>query len=76
MKMHEVKNKTGSAQKNVDGLLDKKQLAERLNLSVRSVDAWMKTGLLPYIKAGRTVRLEYDTVLAHLRQYQVGGGVL
>ena len=76
MKMHKGNIKTGSAQKNVDGLLDKRQLAERLNLSVRSVDAWMKTGLLPYIKAGRTVRFEYDTVLAHLRQYQVGGGVL
>ena len=51
-------------------------LQKGLNLSVRSVDAWMKTGLLPYIKAGKTVRFEYDTVLAHFRQYQVVGGVL
>ena len=61
-----------------DGLLNKGQLAQKLGVSARSIDAWMKLGRLPYIKIGGgqrgTVRFEYSAVMDSLRQHQVGGG--
>ena len=60
------------------GLLNKGQLAQKLGVSARSIDAWMKLGRLPYIKIGGgqrgTVRFEYSAVMDSLRQHQVGGG--
>jgi predicted site-specific integrase-resolvase len=62
------------------GLLNKDQLAQKLGVSARSIDAWMKLGRLPYLKIGGgqrgTVRFEYSAVMDSLRQHQVGGGVL
>jgi predicted DNA-binding transcriptional regulator AlpA len=63
-----------------DGLLNKRQLAQKLGVSARSIDAWMKLGRLPYIKIGGgkrgTVRFEFSVVMDSLRQHQVGGGSL
>ena len=63
-----------------DGLLNKHQLAQKLGVSARSIDAWMKLGRLPYLKIGGgqrgTVRFEYSAVMDSLRQHQVGGSVL
>ena len=63
-----------------DGLLNKGQLAQKLGVSARSIDAWMKLGRLPYIKIGGgkrgTVRFEFSVVMDSLRQHQVGGGSL
>ncbi len=60
------------------GLLNKGQLAQKLGVSARSIDAWMKLGRLPYLKIGGgqrgTVRFEYSAVMDSLRQHQVGGG--
>ncbi len=62
------------------GLLNKGQLAQKLGVSARSIDAWMKLGRLPYIKIGGgkrgTVRFEFSVVMDSLRQHQVGGGSL
>ncbi|MDB4797185.1 terminase small subunit [bacterium] len=62
------------------GLLNKGQLAQKLGVSARSIDAWMKLGRLPYLKIGGgqrgTVRFEYSAVMDSLRQHQVGGSVL
>ena len=61
-----------------DGLLNKHQLAQKLGVSARSIDAWMKLGRLPYIKIGGgkrgTVRFEFSVVMDSLRQHQIGGG--
>ena len=66
------------SQRGVDGLLNKHQLAQKLGVSARSIDAWMKLGRLPYLKIGGgqrgTVRFEYSAVMDSLRQHQVGGG--
>ena len=60
-----------------DCLLNKRELAKRLGVSTRSIDSWMKSGRLPYIKIGGgrrgTVRFEYSTVMETLRKHQVGG---
>jgi excisionase family DNA binding protein len=52
-------------------LLDKPGIARRLNKSVRTVDAWMKRGRLPYIKVGRSVLFRWGTVLEKLEAFRV-----
>jgi excisionase family DNA binding protein len=52
-------------------LLDKRDTARRLNKSVRTVDAWMKRGSLPYIKVGRSVLFRWSTVSKKLEAYRV-----
>ena len=52
-------------------LLDKPGLGRRLNKSVRTVDAWMKRGKLPYIKVGRSVLFRWGAVLEKLEAFRV-----
>jgi excisionase family DNA binding protein len=52
-------------------LLDKSGIARRLNKSVRTVDAWMKAGRLPYIKFGRSVMFRWGAVLEKLEAFRV-----
>jgi hypothetical protein len=52
-------------------LLDKPGIAQRLNKSVRTVDAWMKAGRLPYIKCGRSVMFRWGAVLDKLEAFRV-----
>ena len=52
-------------------LLDKFEIARRLNKSVRTVDAWMKARRLPYIKVGRSVMFRWCAVLEKLEAFRV-----
>lgn len=52
-------------------LLDKREAARRLNKSVRTIDAWMKRGRLPYIKVGRSVLFRWGAVLEKLEGFRV-----
>jgi excisionase family DNA binding protein len=54
-----------------DDLLTKRELARRLRLSLRTIDAWMRTKHLPYIKAGKTVRFRWEDVLSKLQTFRV-----
>ena len=36
--------------------LTKRQIAARMKVTTRTIDAWMQKGLIPYRKIGRTVR--------------------
>jgi excisionase family DNA binding protein len=54
-----------------DEILDKPGIARRLNKSVRTVDAWMKAGRLPYIKLGRSVMFRWGAVLEKLEAFRV-----
>jgi excisionase family DNA binding protein len=54
-----------------DGLLNKRSLAVKLNISKRTVDAWMKKRRLPFIKVGKTVRFWWPDVLEKLNGYRV-----
>jgi len=49
-----------------DRLLNKKQVAELLNVTPRCVDNWMKRGFLPYLKIGRSVRFNAGNLVRHL----------
>src|SRR5437899_4280294 len=46
----------------------KQQTARRLQIQVRTLDEWMRRGLVPFIKAGRTVRFIARDVDAYLAQ--------
>jgi excisionase family DNA binding protein len=52
-------------------LLDKPGIARRLNKSVRTIDAWVKAGRLPYIKLGRSVMFRWGAVLEKLEAFRV-----
>ena len=54
-------------------LLSKKHLAQRLGVSARTVDTWMATGRVPYLKIGRSVRFSLGDVARHLKEkYRIG----
>ena len=46
--------------------LTKREVAERLRKKIRTIDNWMKRGILPYYKLGRTVSFKWSDVQAHL----------
>jgi excisionase family DNA binding protein len=48
--------------------IDKAEVAKRTQMKVRTVNDWMKRGLLPYYKVGRLVRFKWSEVEAHLAQ--------
>jgi excisionase family DNA binding protein len=54
--------------------LTKSQIAERLKVTTRTIDAWMQKGLIPYRKIGRTVRFVWEEICEALamRQRQTG----
>jgi excisionase family DNA binding protein len=55
-----------------DGLLTKRTLAPKLQISTRTLDSWMRKGLVPYIKVGgKTVRFRLEDVLQKLNAHRV-----
>ena len=54
-----------------DDLLLKREVAAKLKRSVRTVDAWMRSGKLPYIKVQKTVLFHWGDVLKKLRESRV-----
>jgi excisionase family DNA binding protein len=68
-------NSSVNAERVVDGatddLLIKREVAAKLKRSVRTIDAWMREGKLPYFKVGRTVRFRWSDVLKKLSDYRV-----
>ena len=54
-----------------DGLLRKRELAEKLAISKRTLDVWMQKGRIPFLKVGRSVRFRLTDVLEKLNAYRV-----
>jgi excisionase family DNA binding protein len=52
-------------------LLDKRETARRIGKSVRTLDAWMKRGRLPYMKVGRSVLFRWGAVMEKLESFRV-----
>jgi excisionase family DNA binding protein len=53
------------------GLLKKRELAEKLAISKRTLDVWMQKGRIPFLKVGRSVRFRLSDVLEKLNDYRV-----
>lgn len=49
-----------------DEYLSKREIAHRLKKETRTIDNWMRRGILPYYKFGRTVAFRWSDVQAHL----------
>ena len=47
--------------------ITKKEMAARMNVTPRTIDAWMSKSLVPYRKIGRTVRFDWCEVREHLK---------
>ena len=52
-----------------EGFITKAEVAKRLNKTLRTVDNWMKRGLLPYFKIGRSVAFKWSDVETHLANH-------
>jgi predicted DNA-binding transcriptional regulator AlpA len=61
----------GGALHATEDLLVKRQVAAKIQRSVRTVDAWMRQGKLPYLKIGKTVLFRWPDVLEKLQQFRV-----
>ena len=57
----------------IQKLLTKTQLAEQMCVQPRTIDNWMKVGLVPHLKIGKTVRFEFSSVMEKLKSYELGG---
>jgi hypothetical protein len=53
-----------SAEKGSDVMLTKEELAEKLKVSVRSIENWKHDGYLPFLKIANVVRFHWPTVLS------------
>jgi excisionase family DNA binding protein len=53
------------------GLLRKRELAEKLAISKRTLDVWMAKGRIPFLKVGRSVRFRLPDVIEKLQTYRV-----
>ncbi len=50
----------------VEPFIDKKEVGRRLGIKPRTLDEWMKRGLLVRYKIARSVRFKWSEVEAHL----------
>jgi len=55
------------------------ELAKKLNITVRTVRAWQKARVIPYIKIGRSVRFDPARVaeaLSRFERKEIAGGAV
>lgn len=52
-----------------EGYITKEEVAKRLKKTVRTVENWMRKGILPFVKAGRSVLFKWADVEAHLHEH-------
>ena len=58
---------TANAVTREDEILAKHETADRLKISMRTLDQWMRSGRVPFLKIGKTVRFRWLDVLAQLQ---------
>jgi hypothetical protein len=70
-RIEELDSTALAGQSDTDCLLTKKELAQRLKKSVRSIENWMKLRYLPYIKIGHSVLFRWRDVVEALDHFHV-----
>ena len=53
--------------------VSKREVARLVSVSPRTIDNWMKDGIIPFIRIGRVVRFEEEQVRKALGKYGVEG---
>src|SRR5262249_19729908 len=61
----------GLPAKVVDPLLNKRELAQRLGVGLRTVETWMKKRYLPYVKYGKLVRFRWSEVEHYIERLEL-----
>jgi excisionase family DNA binding protein len=46
----------------------RRSLAEKLDVSLRTVDLWRQEGVIPYLKIGSLIRFDFRDVMSTLRE--------
>jgi excisionase family DNA binding protein len=59
----------GAAADPQEPYITKKELADRLRKSARTVEKWQKQGVIPFYKLGRSVFYRWSEVQAHLGEH-------
>ena len=49
--------------------IDKREVGRRLRVALRTVEVWMRQGILPYYKVGNMVRFKWSEIECHLSQH-------
>jgi excisionase family DNA binding protein len=58
----------------MENLLDKKQVADLLKISVKTLDAWISQGRVPQpLRIGRMIRFRQSEVQAFIQNLSAGG---
>ena len=50
-----------------EGYITKEEVAKRLKKTVRTIENWQARGILPFVKAGRSVLFKWSDVESHLQ---------
>ncbi len=66
--MTQTENQTTGASGS-ETYINKAEVARRLNKQVRTVDNWMARGIIPYVKAGRSVLFKWSDVESHIQAH-------
>ncbi len=56
-----------------EGFLTKREVAELLGRSVRTIEDWMQRRIIPFYRVGRAVRFRWSEIQAHFAaRYRIG----
>jgi excisionase family DNA binding protein len=56
-------------QPRTDGMITKRELAERLRVTYRTIENWQRAGHLPFIKISSVVLFHWPDVVEHLNTH-------
>jgi excisionase family DNA binding protein len=59
--------KSSAVVPDTEGFITKKEVARRLNKTVRTIEHWQRKGALPYMKVGQSVLFKWSDVEMHLQ---------
>jgi excisionase family DNA binding protein len=65
--------KTSAASPIGSQLLTDKSVAEKINVSMRTVIDWRNAGKIPFIRIGRSIRYRPESIRALLEKLEIGG---
>jgi excisionase family DNA binding protein len=63
-----LEHQTSTAESKVEPFIDKRETAKRLGCGLRTIDSWMKRGILPFYKISRKISFRWSEVEVALRQ--------